>query len=449
MSTYPQKSRDALNASTTTPHPTTPPMTRFLKTVLLGAIFVAGLANTAAAQRPTPEGTTISNTASASYTDSRGNTYAGVASNTVDLLVGFKAAPAVNDPSATPAPNSTSFIPFVLTNTGNGVDRFQLDSLIGASGVTLTGSYRYSGTTYTSLAALNAVISLVPIDTAGGTTTSLTVDVEYSVATGAGSFDAWFSSARDLTGDTRTTSGTATINAPVLTYDVTVAAVAPGTGATPVTRETGGTYYEEFTVTNSSNVPANFTLAPTQSQAGALVYTGLVVQDNTGATLAGAETGLLGVGSSVTVRLAYTVHNNTAAGWASGTQNTLTLTATGVAPAGAASDNDVTVIAAVTPTGTLASFVKAATDTLGAALGATVTPGTYIDYTITVTQGATAATSLVITDVLPAEVLFVSATGVTGTWTSITESGGTVTATYNGTLAAAASASFRIRVRIR
>lgn len=426
-------------------------MTRILKMVLLGAMFVAGVTETAAAQRPTPEGTTISNHARASYTDSRGNTYANVSSDTVDLTVGFKAAPDANDPSATPAPNTTNFISFVLTNTGNGVDRFQLDSLVGATGVTLTGNYRYSGTTYASLAALNAVISLVSVDTAGGTVnpTSLTVDVEYDVATSAGGFVAWFSSARDLTGDTRTTSGTATINAPVLTYDVTVAAVAPGTLASPVNRETGGTYYEEFTVTNASNVPANFTLAASQSQTGALVYTGLTVQDNAGGTLAGSETGMLGVGSSITVRIAYTVHNNTASGWTTGTQNTLTLTATGVAPAGAASDNDGTVIAAVTPTGTLASFVKTATDTLGNALGATVVPGQYIDYLITVTQGSTAATSLVITDALPAEVEYVSATGVTGTWTSITESGGTVTATYNGTLAATASASFRIRVRVR
>jgi len=75
-------------------------------------------------------------------------------------------------------------------------------------------------------------------------------------------------------------------------------------------------------------------------------------------------------------------------------------------------------------------------------------PGACVEYTLTVTNGnATApATSITVTDALPAEVSFVNVFSNTG-FDTVTESGGTITATL-GSLAANSSAETVIRVTI-
>jgi hypothetical protein len=55
---------------------------------------------------------------------------------------------------------------------------------------------------------------------------------------------------------------------------------------------------------------------------------------------------------------------------------------------------------------------------------------------------------VVVTDALPGEVAFVSTEDPNGSWASISEAGGTVTATLSGSLAAGASAFFWIRVQV-
>ena len=79
-----------------------------------------------------------------------------------------------------------------------------------------------------------------------------------------------------------------------------------------------------------------------------------------------------------------------------------------------------------------------------------VIPGQIIRYRFTVTNsGATSASSVQVTDALPAQVTYVSTSSSTG-W-SITVSGQNVTANYTGTggaLASSASATFELRVSI-
>ena len=75
-------------------------------------------------------------------------------------------------------------------------------------------------------------------------------------------------------------------------------------------------------------------------------------------------------------------------------------------------------------------------------------PGACIEYTITLTNNsaATAAEGISITDVLPSETTFAGLSE--GDFTTVTESGGTVTATLTSLAAGGASASFTIRVII-
>ena len=80
----------------------------------------------------------------------------------------------------------------------------------------------------------------------------------------------------------------------------------------------------------------------------------------------------------------------------------------------------------------------------------TVVPRQVIRYRVTVTNsGATSASVVQVTDALPAQVTYVSTSSSTG-W-SVSVSGPNVTANYTGTggvLAAAASATFELRVSI-
>jgi uncharacterized repeat protein (TIGR01451 family) len=90
------------------------------------------------------------------------------------------------------------------------------------------------------------------------------------------------------------------------------------------------------------------------------------------------------------------------------------------------------------------AIVTEANGNTGAAI-----PGACVEYTISVSNGdgtTTAATNMTITDDLPAEVTYSSIIDIVG-FDSVTQSGGTVTATI-ATLAADAAASFKVRAVI-
>jgi len=164
---------------------------------LLALLLFVGIAPAYATQ--TPAGTTISNTATASYTDSNGNALTAT-SNTVSTVV--QNAPtltATNGGNQNVAPNTNATDTFTLTNTGNNAGDFQISSptLSGGSSsltsytVTLPTGSTYNGSnsttngatapttpqTFTSLAALNTFLGSVNVPSQS----AATVAVNYAV----------------------------------------------------------------------------------------------------------------------------------------------------------------------------------------------------------------------------------------------------------------------------
>jgi uncharacterized repeat protein (TIGR01451 family) len=406
-------------------------MTKTLKRVaLLGLLAAPFAALPAAAQSgPTPEGTVITNTATASFTDANNNTYANVTAS-ASVTVGFLAGPDVSSPAAvTPAsPSTGNELGFTVTNGGNGVDSVTVAFTAG-SGVTITG-YKLGGTTYATLAELNAALAGTPV-TAGSSTT---VTVIYTVAPGQG-------------GQTVPVSMTATSRRTPASSDASTTNVQPPVAASVnVTPDNGtvsrlpsnGTQYSAvFTVQNTGNRSDTYSLGAASS-AGTVVS---IVSTNGTAGSGGSVT--IAAGGSTTVTVVYTVAD-VAAGSTSGVS--LTATSGNSASQSDAGSYTVTVIRAAL------SMTKAAfRDNQSTAITASdrVLPGEYIQYRITVTNaGGASASTVAVTDNLPAEVTYVSSSADATGWT-IGESAGTVSASLSGTLAAAASRYFWIRVRIK
>lgn len=106
------------------------------KGVLLGSVLAVAMAAQPAYAAGTRAGTTISNTATASYDAGAGTQ--NVNSNTVDLLVDelLNVTVASNNPADVPTtPGATGqALSFTVTNTGNGVESFGLTSIANGGG---------------------------------------------------------------------------------------------------------------------------------------------------------------------------------------------------------------------------------------------------------------------------------------------------------------------------
>ncbi|HEX6036959.1 hypothetical protein [Longimicrobium sp.] len=407
-------------------------MTHVLRRAALAALLLAPLAvpGRAAAQAgPTPEGTTITNTATASWTDANSNTYSSVSAS-ASVTVGFLAAPDVSSPTTvTPvSPSTGNELAFTVTNSGNGVDSVTAAFTVG-TGVTVTG-YKLGSTVYPTLNDLNVALAATPIP-AGS---SVTVTVVYTVAPGRG-------------GQTTPVSMTATSRRTPTTSDTSSTNVIPPVAAAVSTTPDGGTvqrlpsngtqYTAVFTVTNNGNASDNFTLTGSTGSGSAIT---IVSVNGTAGTGSSAT---IAAGGNTTVNVVYTVGNV-----AAGTTQDLILTATSANNASISDPGNYT----VTVVRAALSIAKAAfRDNQTTAITASdrVLPGEYIQYRITVTNtGGAAASTVAVSDVLPAEVTYVStSTDATG-WT-INESAGTVSASLSGTLATSASRYFWIRVRIK
>lgn len=386
------------------------------------------------------EGTSIVNTAKATYTDANSNTYAEVTGQ-VTIIVGFFAAP---DPSvaatSTPASGSSGNVAtFTIKNSGNGTDQDTI-SMTVASGLTVTG-YTYNGTTYTgatALADLNAVLKTVSLVSGA----SYLVDVIYNVASATGGSTlnltlnqtSWRSAAPGYPGGPVTYSATHQVKPPTafnvsVTPDAgTVSRVASGTAPAPLV-----TYTETFGVTNTGN--ANDTYAISAS----------VTTTNNTVTITNVSVSSLPLnsGSSGSVVVTYTV-SSTGTG-----PDKIVLTATG----NSSDQGDVTVSvsrAAVT-------VAKTAHKTqAGAALTATaadaVVPGIGFWYKLSVTNaaGSAVAKSVVVTDELPATLSYVSHSPDTGSdWTMAWDATARkLTATLTSDLAANATRFVWLKVQI-
>jgi uncharacterized repeat protein (TIGR01451 family) len=406
-------------------------MLRHVKwTLTLAVIAVALLAVATQARAQTPEGTVITNTATATYTDANGNAYAPV-SGSVSVTVGFKAGVTVtaNTPSpAAASPSTADTMTFTIGNVGNGVDSMTISDAISVPGVITVTGYRYGATTYATLAALNTALSSAAIPQGG----SIVIKVVFDVASGKGGVTTVYT----LTSTSRRTpavsaNASSTIT-PITVYGV---AVTPD-GGQNVQRLPGNGYSFTFAVQNNGNGNDNFDVIATSP--GSPVIT--IVSVNGVA------------GDSARISLAPSVSQNivvvyNVANVAGGSTDTLTLLGRSVGQP-ATSDPGFMDLTVIKPNLTLTKAAYLDDGVTPVASG--VVPGQIIRYRFTVTNGgATSASTVQVTDALPAQVTYVSTSSSTG-WT-VSVVGQNVTASYTGTggvLAASASATFELRVSI-
>ena len=388
-------------------------------------------ARTAGAQA-TAEGTVITNTASASWTDANSNTYTA-ATASVSVTVGFTAGVGVSSPvSVTPAsPSTGDQINFVITNTGNGIDTVGTVSVSAAAGTSVTG-YKIGATSYATNAALTAALNALQL-TAGST---VTVTVVYDVASGRGGQTLPIS----LTATSKRTPATSNSSTTNVIPPVSAAvAVTPDAANVDRLPSNGTQYSQVFPVQNNGNASDTYNLAATLSPGTAIT---IVSVNGTAGT---SSTVTVAAGATQNVTVVYTIGNV-----AAGTTDKLTLTATSQNDATKNDTGDVTarvVKAALTMTKVAyrdnqTTVINNTTDR--------VLPGEFIQYKITVTNGGLAsATTVSISDALPAQVTYNSATGdIPADW-SISQAAGTVTANLTPALAAAGSRFIWVRVQVK
>jgi len=219
---------------------------------------------------------------------------------------------------------------------------------------------------------------------------------------------------------------------PITVYGV---AVSPD-GGQNVQRLPGNGYSFTFAVQNNGNGNDNFDVIATSL--GSPVIT--VVSVN-GAAGDSARISL-GASASQNIVVVYNVANV-----AGGSTDTLTLLGRSVGQP-ATTDPGFMDLTVIKPNLTLTKAAYLDDGVTPVASG--VAPGQVIRYRFTITNGgATSASTVQVTDALPAQVTYVSTSSSTG-WT-VAVVGQNVTANYTGTggvLAASASATFELRVSI-
>src|SRR5438445_5173871 len=401
---------------------------KWTESLVLAAVAMVVAAGGALAQ--TPEGTVITNTATATYTDANSNPYTAV-SGSVSVTVGFKAGVTVTANTPTPSsasPSTADTMTFTVANAGNGTDSMTISENISVAGVITVTGYRYGATTYGTLAALNTALSSVGIAQGG----SITLKIVYNVASGQGGVSTIYT----LTANSRRTpaaSGSAfsTIT-PATVYGV---ATSPH-GGQNVQRLPGSGYSFTFSIGNNGNGNDNIDLIATSP--GSPVITIVSVNGAAGDSARIA----LAPAASQTVTVVYNVANV-----AGGSTDTLYLRARSVGQPATFDDGfmDLTVIKP-----NVALTKAAYLDDGVTPVSSGVVPGQVIRYRFTVTNsGGTSASSVQVTDALPAQVTYVSTSSSTGWSGSV--GGQHVTANYTGTggvLATSASATFELRVSI-
>jgi large repetitive protein len=407
-------------------------MMQLLRRIALSALITVPIlmgGNVHAQTGPTPEGTVIVNTASVRWTDANNNTYQPVtasASVTVGFLAGIdiQSAAALTPTSA----SSGNLLGLTVVNLGNGTDSVRVSVVIPA-GVTVT-AYIVDGIRYATLEELNAALAALGI--AGGE--SLDIDMEYSVDANLGGvalpIEMTAVSRRDPTvSDTTTT---------VLTPETSRGVTVTPDGGSPIDRVAGNSvaYTETFTIENQGNAPETFQLLAN----GGSVLTILSVNGTSGTT----GTITLAAGQSATFTVTYLVATNTPVG----TTQELKVTATATSDANVYDTGFVTIeVIGAGLTMSKTAFVDDQTSEITSLM--TVLPGDFIQYRIAVTNNSSiTAQSVRITDALPAQLLYVDATGDTAGWT-FAHAGGTVTADLAGELAPGDTRFIWIRAQVR
>src|SRR5437667_1839446 len=401
---------------------------KWTHSLVLAAVALVVAVGGALAQ--TPEGTVITNTATATYTDANSNAYTAV-SGSVSVTVGFKAGVSVTANTPTPSsasPSTADTMTFTVMNVGNGTDSVTISENISVAGVITVTGYRLGATTYGTLGALNTALATVAIARGG----SITLKIIYDVASGQGGVSTVYT----LTANSRRTPATSGNAASTITPATTYAVATTPDGSQNVQRLPGNGYSFTFAVQNNGNGNDNIDVIATSP--GSPVITIVSVNGVSGDS---ARITLV-PGGSQSIAVVYNVANV-----AGGSTDTLYLRGRSVGQPATFDDGfmDLTVIK---PNVTLAK--AAYLDDGVTPVSGGVVPGQVIRYRFTITNhGATSASSVQVTDALPAQVTYVSTSSSTG-W-SIAVSRQNVTGNYTGTggvLAASASATFELRVSI-
>ena len=102
----------------------------------IGVLLVAGGigVSTPAVYAATAAGTQIKNLATVTYEDAAGNVYSAQSNEAIVTVAQVYSATIGVDVDASAAPGQTVYLPFVLTNTGNGTDTFDLTAIDGITG---------------------------------------------------------------------------------------------------------------------------------------------------------------------------------------------------------------------------------------------------------------------------------------------------------------------------
>jgi uncharacterized repeat protein (TIGR01451 family) len=301
---------------------------------------------------------------------------------------------------------------------------------VAAAQLSVTG-YRIGATNYATLAALQTALNALSI--ASGS--NVVVTVVYDVNAGQG-------------GATLPITLTATSKRTPATTDASTTNITPATNLGVVTTPDAATldrlpsnasnYTYAFTVQNTSNALHTFNLVA--STPGTFIA---IVSVN--GTAGASSSVTIASGASATVNVVYTVANV-----APGSTEALTLTATSQTDATVTNPGDVTVrVVKAALTMTKVAYRDNRTTVINNTTDR-VLPGEFIQYLITVTNGGLAsASSVSITDVLPAAVTYNAASGdVPAEWT-ISQAVGTVTAGLTPALATATSRFIWIRVQVK
>ncbi|MEZ4411756.1 MAG: hypothetical protein R2910_02055 [Gemmatimonadales bacterium] len=397
-------------------------------TGLLLAVAVSGLY----AQSPTPEGTVITNTSTVTYTDANGNSYTPVTAS-VSVTVGFVAGVDLTGvASVSPAsPSTADTLLFTYQNIGNGNDSISVSDVNSDAGTMVITGYRVNGTTYADLTTLNAALASILVAQNG----TLAIRVIYNVPAGRGGLPSNYTMTAASRRTPSVTDAATTIVSPNLSAAVNV--TPDGAQNLQQLPSNATNYTFTFTVQNAGNGPDNFNLVA--SHPGTAIS--IVSVNGT----AGSSALLSGLASatSQTVAVVYTVLNV-----AAGSKDSLFLTATSVGN-NTVSDNGFADLTVIMPSLTMAKEAYR-NDKLTLITGSDrVLPGEFIQYKITVTNTGTAPSSVVqITDPLPVQLTYDSATGDAAGWT-FSNAGNNVTADLTGTLAAGASRFIWVRAQVK
>lgn len=394
------------------------------------AIFIA--APLSAQVSPTPENTVITNTVSVTYQDAQGNNYSANAQ--VSVTVGFLAAVDLQSVgTATPAsPTTGNQLDFTIVNSGNGTDQFSItNAVVGAGSGTLTiTGYIWNSTPYASLALLNAALSASNV-TAGSSTV---VTVVYDVTMPGGTSRTISLTAASVRTPATTDNSTTTISPPVA-GGVSITSNTPTISRLP--NNTTATWSTTFLVSNGANASKTFTLTPSVS-GGAAILIGNVV-------ITGGDQLTLAANASATVTVTYIVANV-----AAGTATTINLLVADNADPSNVNDTDSHVVTVVKPSLNLEKNVFRVDQITAITAADRVLPGEDVYYRLTITNNGTAgATTLSLTDALPAQLQYVSHSVVSGTWSVSYDSGTSTLTATTASLAIGASNVIWIRATVR